>query len=198
MFKKNKYQVIENVISKEMADFFFNYLQLKKRVQDKMVETNYISPYNDDMGTYSDTLCPGVWSCYADIANEALLSILKTKVEKIVGVKLIEMYSYARLYTTNSTLPKHRDRKACDISTTLNVGGDTWSIYLEPNIEIKLKAGDMLLYRGCDLTHWREPFKGELCGQVFFHYNNISHKKELDYDRRPILGLPKLFRKMIK
>jgi len=197
MFKENKYEIIKKALSGEMANFLFTYLKLKKRVQDKMIEDNYLSPYNDDMGTYRDELCQGVWSCYSDLANETLLSILKSKVEKVAKCKLIEMYSYARLYTKNSVLPKHKDREACAISSTLNVGGDPWPIYLEPGIEIKLKPGDMLLYSGCDLFHWREKFKGELCGQIFLHYNDISQKKELNYDRRPFLGLPKLFRKAV-
>ena len=52
----------------------------------------------------------------------------------------------------------------------------------------------MLIYSGCDLEHWREPFKGKLCGQVFLHYNYIEGKygKENLYDKRPILGIPKL------
>jgi hypothetical protein len=50
----------------------------------------------------------------------------------------------------------------------MNLGGDDWSIFLEPSgeegkegIEVKLEAGDMLMYQGCDLEHWREPFTGK-------------------------------------
>ena len=54
-----------------------------------------------------------------------------------------------------------------------------------------VKPGDLVFYRGCDITHWREPFKGEVCGQVFLHY---VEDKELNYpykfDRRMHLGLP--------
>jgi len=44
----------------------------------------------------------------------------------------------------------------------------------------------MLIYRGCDLEHWREPFNGKVCVQVFLHYS--SNKKLLN-DTRPMLGL---------
>ena len=45
------------------------------------------------------------------------------------------------------------------ISTTLNLGGDPWPIYLDPTgktrsslgIKVDLKPGDMLIYSGCDL-----------------------------------------------
>jgi hypothetical protein len=50
----------------------------------------------------------------------------------------------------------------------------------------------MLVYAGCDLEHWREEFKGEICGQVFLHYANKKKfiSNELKFDRRAMLGLP--------
>jgi len=82
-------------------------------------------------------------------------------------------------------LKKHTDRQECEFSITLNLGGDTWPIYLE-NKKIILKAGDMLIYRGNILKHWRNKFIGEKCAQVFLHY--IS--SELKFDGRESLGMP--------
>jgi hypothetical protein len=78
----------------------------------------------------------------------------------------------------------------------MHLGGDEWSIYLEPNIEVNLKQGDMLMYRGCDLEHWREPFTGEDCGQVFLHYNDASgeNAENNKFDGRPMIGLPSYFK----
>ena len=55
----------------------------------------------------------------------------------------------------------------------------------------------MLMYRGCELEHWREPFKEESCGQVFLHYNDSNGKdaKTNKYDCRPMIGLPAYFKK---
>jgi hypothetical protein len=54
----------------------------------------------------------------------------------------------------------------------------------------------MLIYKGMELEHWREPFKGENCIQVFLHYNNVSKEAELNqFDKRPHLGLPNYFKK---
>ena len=55
----------------------------------------------------------------------------------------------------------------------------------------------MLIYRGHNMEHWREPFKGKECFQVFLHYNNIKTKnaKEHIFDKRPHLGLPAYYRK---
>ena len=54
----------------------------------------------------------------------------------------------------------------------------------------------MLIYKGCDVEHWRESFEGENCGQVFLHYNDASDEKaeQNKYDGRPCLGLPAWFK----
>ena len=59
-----------------------------------------------------------------------------------------------------------------------------------------LKVGDMLIYSGCELEHWREPFEGTICSQVFLHYNDRTKKtaKENLYDKRAFLGLPAWFK----
>ena len=116
--------------------------------------------------------------------------------EKHTGIKLSPTYSYARIYKEGDVLARHKDRYSCEISTTMNLGGDEWPIYLEPNIKVTLKPGDMLMYRGCDLEHWREPFEGENCGQVFLHYNDASGKdsEKNKYDGRPMIGLPSYFK----
>jgi hypothetical protein len=135
---------------------------------------------------------------------ETLLQGLRTKMEKETGLKLQETYAYARIYKTGDVLHRHKDRYSCEVSTTLNLGGDPWPIYLEPSgkkgmagLKVDLKPGDMLIYSGCELEHWREAFPGKDCGQVFLHYNDRTKKiaKENLYDKRPFLGLPSWFKK---
>ena len=55
----------------------------------------------------------------------------------------------------------------------------------------------MLVYRGCELEHWREKFKGKECVQVFLHYNNrkTPGSKKNMFDKRPHLGLPSWFKR---
>jgi hypothetical protein len=36
-------------------------------------------------------------------------------------------------------LKRHKDRFSCEISTTMNLGGDDWPIYLEPSGEVGKK-----------------------------------------------------------
>ena len=53
----------------------------------------------------------------------------------------------------------------------------------------------MLVYKGNELEHWREPFEGKQCGQVFLHYTDVNTKdaEKNKFDTRPHLGLPSEF-----
>ena len=203
-FKKDKYQVIKGAISKELADFCYQYFLNKRAVAEHLFKEKYISQFTEYFGVWNDQQVPETYSHYADIVMETLLQKVKPIMEKESGVKLIETYSYARIYKKGDELKRHKDRYSCEISTTMYLGGDEWSIFLEPSgekgkdgVEVKLETGDMLMYRGCELEHWRKPFEGKNCGQVFLHYNdkNSKNAKENKFDGRPIIGLPSFFKK---
>ena len=206
MFKKNKYIVIKQAISKDLAAFVANYFSMTKQVYDTCRQARFISPYEVLLGSYeaADGQIPHTFACYADIAMETLLLKCQPSMEKITGLKLTPAYTYARIYKNGDVLKRHKDRFSCEISTTLNLGGDPWAIYLEPSgekglkaIRVDLKPGDMLVYRGCELEHWRNKFKGKECIQAFLHYNNrqTPGAKENMFDKRPHLGLPAWFKK---
>ena len=126
------------------------------------------------------------------------------EMEKVTGLKLYPAYTYARIYKKGDKLKRHKDRFSCEISTTMNLGGDDWPIYLEPSgetgkkgIKVDLKPGDMLVYSGCELEHWRNKFRGKECIQAFLHYNNrkTPGAKDNMFDKRPHLGLPSWFKR---
>ena len=202
-FKKNKYCVIKEAIPKQIAEFVYNYFLMKRQVARTLFDTRYISPFTTEFGVWNDEQVPNTYSHYGDIAMETLLKEVKPIMEKQTKLKLSETYSYARIYKKGDILARHKDRYSCEISTTLNLGGDPWAIYLNPTgktgqagIKIDLDPGDMLIYSGCDLEHWREEFQGDNCAQVFLHYNNQKSKdadKNL-YDKRKHLGLPSWFK----
>jgi hypothetical protein len=203
-FKEKKYQVVKNIISSEIAEFVYKYFSNKREVSKFLFEQKYISPFTEYFGVWNDTQIPNSYCHYADIAMETLLREVKPIMEKQTNLKLSETYSYARIYKKGDVLDRHKDKYSCEISTTLNLGGDPYPIYLDPTgqydqpgVEINLNQGDMLIYRGCELEHWREEFKGEECCQVFLHYNDASLEtaKENYLDRRPLLGVPGYFKK---
>mgnify|MGYP003125722168 FL=1 len=193
-FKKNKYLVVRNAISKELAAFVNQCIFLKRHVvanfyENKMLETN--SWY----GVWHDSLAKGHYSCYGDYGSEIILNNLRPMIEKKTNKKLFPTYSYLRIYDKGAVLPKHIDRPSCEISATLNISGGMWPIYLFSNkkkIEIKLEAGDLLLYKGADLAHNREILKNNYCTQIFLHYVEINGTNEhLIYDQRPSIGFPR-------
>tara|TARA_Y100001973_G_scaffold52596_1_gene77924 strand:- start:54 stop:710 length:657 start_codon:yes stop_codon:yes gene_type:complete len=215
-FQKNKYCVIKQAIPKEIAEFVYNYFLMKRQVARTFFDTKYISPFTTEFGRWNDEQVPNTYSHYADIAMETLLIRCLPIMEKTTKLKLNPTYSYARIYKAGDVLKRHKDRFSCEISTTLNLGGDPWPIHLDPSgkdtvideyknihkpnapkgITVNLKPGDMLVYRGCDLEHWREEFQGDNCAQVFLHYNN-QKSKDADkniYDKRKHLGLPSWFK----
>ena len=210
------YKVIKRAISRELAEFCYEYFCNKRKVARLFFDSRYISQFNLDWGQWNDEQIPETYSHYGDIVMETLLQKLKYRVELETELKLNETYSYTRLYKKGDVLPRHKDRYSCEVSTTLHLGGDNWPIFLEPDSskggygketgeyepskakgkKIELGSGDMLIYQGCELEHWREKFEGESCGQVFFHYNDANGEdaEENKYDERPFLGLPSWFK----
>ena len=212
-FKKNKYQVLRSAISKDLAAFCYKYLQISAEADLWMLNNSVTHAGNLLIGNFNDPQVPNSYAKYADRVMETLLVNTINTMQKKTGLKLVPTYSYTRLYRTGNILNRHKDRPSCEISTTLNLGGDPWPIYIDPTgannviheykgiikpgapkgVEVNLKPGDMLIYSGCDLEHWREPFQGKLCGQVFLHYNHADGRfaKTNLYDKRPVLGIPK-------
>ena len=214
-FKTKKYQVIRGALSQELANFIFNYMMLQRDAVDFMMKYNKVNPYNPFMGRRDDQQIPGAYSKYADWVMETLLMYMIPVMKAKTGMDLVPTYSYTRLYEKGNILHRHKDRPSCEISTTLHLGGDEWPIFLDPTgadnilsgretttvikpgapkgIQIDLKVGDMLIYSGCELEHWRDPFQGTVCSQVFLHYNHANgpFAKTNMFDKRPLLGITK-------
>lgn len=164
-----------------------------------------------------DSQCPKSKSIRDNETFDKLLLDLLPHFEQASGLKLLPTYAYARLYAPGETLKIHRDRPACEVSATLTLGfdGDVWPIYMgtpseEPTEygredehtkqtvyakdvgKIEIKVGDAVLYRGCELYHWRDEYKeGKWQAQVFLHYVDANGpNKEWIYDKRKNLNLP--------
>ena len=185
-FKKKGYVHLKDFLHKdsckELAD------ELKKLVSENK--------------TVKDLQCPKSQAIHGTVTFDKLLEDLTSNFEQASGLKLFPTYSYARFYNSqDEELKVHRDRPACEISATLTLDfeGDVWPIYMGAHedksnaTEIKMKIGDAVMYRGCDIYHWRESYKeGKWQAQVFLHYvdQNGPHA-EWKYDKRESLGLSK-------
>ena len=212
-FKEKKYLVIKKAISFELANFGFNYLLLKRDAVKWMQSNNYISEFTPGFGSWKDKQIPNTYSNYSDMFMETLMMKVLPVMQQHTDMNLMPCYTYTRVYKKGDVLKRHSDRPSCEISTTLHLGGEPWPIFLDPTgqktvvdehkqihkpnapkgISIDLEVGDMLVYSGCELEHWREPFEGDNCAQVFLHYNNIDGPfgTQNKFDKRPLLGIPK-------
>ena len=214
MFKKKKYQIIrKEPFPKELSNFIFNYMMLQRDVVDYMMKNNKVNPLVILLSEQEKiNRLPGAYSKYGDWVMETLLQYMRPIMKSKTGMDLVPTYSYTRLYEKGNKLKRHKDRPSCEVSTTLHLGGDPWPIFLDPSgadfvidefkeihkpgapkgIRIDLKVGDMLIYSGCELEHWREPFQGTVCSQVFLHYNHANgpFAKTNLYDKRSNVRRP--------
>lgn len=144
------------------------------------------------------------FSRYADPLIETILVDKLPEIEKIVGKELHPTYSYARVYMGEDVLTAHIDRPSCEYSVTVNVArlGHPWPIYVKKEgfsqAQILLEPGDAVVYKGCEMLHWRDPMTvsgSKINVQFMLHYVDKSgpyadHK----WDKRPSLGLSSEYR----
>ena len=212
-FEENGWVKIEKYIDTNMSNLLYHHIQLEAQ-RLAYLEDNSIEADADFNGTFGDTQAPGDFSKYGDPIFDALLSLGTEKLSELTGKDLIPTYSYHRLYTQGTELKRHKDRPSCEISTTLCIGYDNsnvdaskypdwdWPMYVGPKdgekgtdgMPIHMKPGDMLIYRGDVVEHWREPLWGNNHAQVFLHYNEKEGQYNIPYDGRPLLGMPATFR----
>mgnify|MGYP001247607182 CR=1 FL=1 len=208
-FEEHRWVKIDKFIDRNMANLLYHHTQLEA-ARLGYFEDNDIKCDEGIWGTFSDSQAPGDFSKYGDPIMDTLLSLSLTQMETLTGMDLVPTYSYHRLYTLGTELKKHSDRPSCEISTTLCLGYNnsnidasiypdwSWPMFVKEKdgkeVAIDMKPGDMIIYRGCELKHWREPLKATNHAQVFLHYNEKGGEYDIPYDSRPLLGLPSGFR----
>ena len=106
-------------------------------------------------------------------------------------------------------MARHQDRPSCEISGTMTLGfaenSNVWPINFAKDDDyllgerLTLNVGDLVMYRGCELPHWRPQYKGEWQVQVFFHFVDANGPhKDYVYDGRGKMGGSKETNKNIK
>lgn len=175
--KDFKYKKINNFLTKEEQCLLQKYCEIKHITNQTNFDIIQI-PSGDTMQ-------------YGDPIMESLMLNKKELMEQHTGKKLYATYSFWRMYTKFSPLPPHKDRPSCEISVTVHIGSDgtPWPLFIDgkPN---ETKPGDALIYLGCELEHYREPFQGDWQSQVFLHYVNKEGKnKEWEKDKRLTWGI---------
>lgn len=143
-----------------------------------------------------DPQVPGSWKAYGTAGFDALLQSLTSAVNAATGVTLLPTYSYLRVYMRGQELVPHRDRSECQHSATVHLAsasGRSWPIGLRRGsnspLDVSLHAGDLLVYRGDELMHWRDPLEDDWYMQVFLHWVDADGPfAGAVFDKRPSLG----------
>lgn len=163
-FKEKKYIYLSNVVPRSTCEDL----------------TNYMFKLYEDGKLTKDEQCPVSDSVYGDPILDKLLQSLAAPLSAQLGVNLLPTYTYARIYRPGETLVRHIDREACEISGTMTLGFDPgsgiWPIFFTGDSSdvvgqsVEINVGDIVMYHGNELYHWRPSYKGQWQVQVFFHF----------------------------
>jgi hypothetical protein len=186
-FKEKGYCVVKAAISDELRDFVTQ-CSLFDEMQNFAAEGDSLS----------QAQVPDAHSVYANPIMEAMLLHLQNIMEENTGLELYPTYSYYRVYRNGDSLDRHTDRPSCQISATLcfNYSYDdsvfSWPIYMDGK-KVDLSPGDMVIYRGMELEHWRETLENSddvWHVQGFFHYVDANGPHaDFKFDRRESIGI---------
>jgi len=191
-FLKNNYVFFPNAVDKDLIEVATQYA-LFDEMQD-------FSPEG------SGSQVPSAHTKYSDPLMESLLLKLQPTVEQVTGLSLYPTYSYYRVYRNGDDLKPHTDRPSCEVSVTLsfNYSYETsnyeWPIYMDGS-PVVMQPGDIAVYRGIDVKHWRTPFDIEEDAwhvQAFLHYVDVNGPhSEWKFDKRETIGQGKTVQKSI-
>ena len=197
LFKKTGFYVYENAISEDTLKLLktqFEMLMNVSAYKDGIKELNYKT-----ITKYSDKQVPHSFPQYGHHAFESLMLVIQPKVEEVTGLTLYPCYTYARAMYEGAIMLKHKDRPSCQYSVTMCIDEDKdceYPIYMENYAgevnEVYLAPGDMIVYNGTELNHWRERYTGKRQIQAFLHYVDANGQyADYKFDKRPILGIQK-------
>lgn len=163
-FETNRYVYLSNVIPRQTCEDL----------------TKHMFSLYDAGQLTKDPQCPLSDSVYGNPILDNFLQSLAAPLSAQLGIQLLPTYTYARIYRPGEMLVRHRDREACEISGTMTLGFDPgsgiWPICFtgdENDIvgnSVEINIGDLVMYHGNELYHWRPAYKGKWQVQVFFHY----------------------------
>lgn len=193
---KTGYKVIKNAISKETAELLCLQFEIRRNL---MYYEKGIDPLDESkLFEFGDDQVIRSYAQYGFVAFEALMLQMLPVVEEVTGKRLLPAYTYGRIYYNGAVMYKHTDRASCEYSTTMTLSVDEkpWDIWMTDlkgvAKPLALGIGDMCVYQGGLLEHWRDEYQGQKQIQVFLHYVDADGpNKDHAYDKRPMLGLKK-------
>jgi hypothetical protein len=115
-------------------------------------------------------------------------------ISNVIGESVYPTFTFFASYRPGAILPPHRDREECEFSISLLLDfipepADEcpWPIFVESpkhsnqSIPVHLGIGDLLLYRGRELRHYRNAFQeGEASTTWLFFYEPTANQTEIN------------------
>lgn len=186
LFSNKKYIIVKNILSEDVCELLSDYANFKIRLKPNIK--------NDSLS--------GIHREYGDPIMETLLAKLTPRVEEATGMELWPTLSFYYTYKNGNRLAPHKDRNSCQIVAGLCIGADndfknnskSWPLFLKNNDHpepIALDYGDMIIFKGHETEHWREPFTGSWFVSAIFGYVDKNGPFNFQkYDQRKMLGKP--------
>ncbi len=111
-------------------------------------------------------------------------------VSRVAGEPVKATYCYSSAYHGGAALPAHVDREQCEFTMSLlldqsaELAHDPWALWFAApsgHRRVVLNPGEAVLFRGCDLPHWRDaaPAEHEQT-MLLFHYVSAGFAGPLD------------------
>lgn len=184
-FQNAGYKKVESLIDAQTIETVSQYFENKIRRGEWQSNSEIIENAASKLGYYADPLI------------EVMLKQCQPAIEQHTGLLLEPTYSFSRVYQGGEELKPHTDRPSCEISVTVNIActGDVWPIWMqyEDNDPVKcmLGPGDAVIYKGCEVTHWRRKLpKSQINVQFMLHYvDKNGPYAEYKFDKREALSL---------
>jgi hypothetical protein len=110
---------------------------------------------------------------------------LAARVSAIAGEPVVPSYVFFASYRQGGGVAPHRDRAQCAFTVSVLVdytpelsGPSPWPLWLDADpgpgslsVAVTLGLGDGLLFRGTELSHWRDPLpESHASTSLLFHY----------------------------
>lgn len=179
-FEKQGYALVKNFLPRDVALFLSDYLKVRKEIK---------------QATGEEITDPQIPDASCIFSHEPVLETLylqyTDKMKELTGVDVLPTYIYARIYQNGNELHPHKDRPSCEISATIKLDESenyTWPICVEEG-SFKLDVGDAVIYRGCDVLHWRDKCEADedyFLSQMFMHFiDKNGPYAEYVFDKMP-------------
>ena len=189
-FATDLYEVVRGAVPPEQLQHMDIEFELIKKLQYMQGGQS-----EENKSMFGDSQVTNSFAYYSALCFEALSLQLQPLMEQITGKELYPTYTYARIYYNGATMAIHKDRPSCQFSSTVNISidEDPWEIWFETlngeHKAVKLWPGDLIVYKGDTLNHWRDAYQGQRQTQAFLHYvDKFGNYRDYKWDHRPYLG----------